>query len=77
MVRRHGGIENGLHRVLDIDFRGDESQARKDNAPENFTVLRHIAINLLKQESSLKLGLKAKRRAAAWDGDYLLKLLSF
>ncbi len=77
VVRRHWGIENGLHWVLDIDFREDESRVRKDNAPENFSVLRHIAINLLKQESTLKVGIKAKRMAAAWDRAYLLRLLSF
>ncbi len=76
VVRRHWGIENGLHWVLDIGFREDESRVRKDHAPENFAVLRHIAINLLKQESSLKVGIKAKRMAAAWDRDYLLKVLS-
>ncbi|MGE5138528.1 MAG: ISAs1 family transposase [Rudaea sp.] len=77
VVRRHWGIENGLHWVLDIDFREDESRVRKDNGPENFTVLRHIAVNVLKQESSLKVGIKAKRMAAAWDRDYLRKVLSF
>lgn len=77
VVRRHWGIENGLHWVLDIDFREDESRVRKDNAPENFAVLRHIAVNLLKQETSLKVGIKAKRMTAAWDRDYLLKVLSF
>jgi predicted transposase YbfD/YdcC len=76
VVRRHWGIENGLHWTLDIGFREDESRVRKDNAPENFAVLRHIAINLLKQETSLKVGIKAKRMAAAWDRDYLLKVLS-
>jgi predicted transposase YbfD/YdcC len=77
VVRRHWGIENGLHWVLDIAFREDESRVRKDHAPENFAVLRHIAINLLKQESSLKVGTKAKRMTAAWNRDYLLKVLSF
>lgn len=77
VVRRHWGIENELHWVLDIDFREDESRVRKDNGPENFAVLRHIAVNLLKQESSLKVGIKAKRMMASWDRDYLLKVLSF
>ena len=46
-VRGHWGIENGLHWVLDIAFREDESRVRKDYAPENLAILRHIALNLL------------------------------
>ena len=75
-VRAHWGIENALHWVLDIGFREDESRVRKDHAPENMAVLRHIALNLLKQEQTAKLGIKAKRLKAAWDHDYLLKVLS-
>jgi predicted transposase YbfD/YdcC len=75
-VRAHWGIENGLHWVLDIGFREDESRVRKDHAPENMAVLRHIALNLLKQEQTAKIGIKAKRLKAAWDQDYLLKVLS-
>jgi predicted transposase YbfD/YdcC len=75
-VRAHWGIENGLHWVLDIAFREDESRVRKDHAPENMAVLRHIALNLLKQEQTAKIGIKAKRLKAAWDQDYLLKILS-
>jgi hypothetical protein len=63
--------------VLDIAFREDESRVRKDHAPENLAVLRHIAINLLKHDTSLKVGTKAKRMRAGWDRDYLLKVLSF
>jgi len=75
-IRAHWGIENGLHWVLDIGFREDESRVRKDHAPENMAVLRHIALNLLKQEQTTKIGIKAKRLKAAWDQDYLLKVLS-
>lgn len=75
-IRAHWGIENGLHGVLDIGFREDESRVRKDHAPENMAVLRHIAVNLLKQEQTAKIGIKAKRLKAAWDQDYLLKVLS-
>jgi predicted transposase YbfD/YdcC len=75
-IRAHWGIENGLHWVLDIGFREDESRVRKDHAPENMAVLRHIALNLLKQEQTAKIGIKAKRLKAAWDQDYLLKVLS-
>jgi predicted transposase YbfD/YdcC len=75
-IRAHWGIENGLHWVLDIGFREDESRVRKDHAPENMAILRHIALNLLKQEQTAKIGIKAKRLKAAWDQDYLLKVLS-
>ena len=75
-VRDHWGIENGLHWVLDIAFREDESRVRKDHAPENFALLRHIALNLLKQDTTLKVGIKTKRFRAACDHDYLLQILS-
>lgn len=61
--------------VLGISFREDESRIRKDNAPENFAVLRHMALNLLKRETSLKKSIKAKRLKAGWDNDYLAKVL--
>lgn len=74
--RSHWGIENGLHWVLVIAFQEDHHRLRKDHGPENFAVLRHIAVNLLKQDKSVKAGIKAKRLKAGWDNDYLLKVLS-
>jgi predicted transposase YbfD/YdcC len=74
--RTHWSIENALHWVLDIAFREDESRVRKDHSPQNFAILRHIALNLLKQDTSIKQGIKAKRLAAGWDQDYLLQVLS-
>ena len=56
-------------------FREDESRARKDHSAENLNVIRHIALNLLKQEKSLKLGIKSKRLNCGWDELYLLKVL--
>ena len=56
-------------------FREDESRVRKDHAPHNLAILRHIALNLLRQERSLKVGVKAKRLRAGWDQKYLLKVI--
>lgn len=74
-TRSHWGVENSLHWVLDLAFREDESRIRKGNSPQNFAVLRHVALNLLKQEVTTKLGLKAKRLKAACSHAYLLKVL--
>jgi len=75
-TRQHWSIENGLHWVLDIAFNEDRSRVRKDHAPANLAVLRHMAVNLLKQETSAKGGIKAKRLQAGWNEDYLLKVLA-
>jgi predicted transposase YbfD/YdcC len=74
--RSHWGIENKLHWVLDVAFREDDCRVRLGNAPQNLAVLRHMALNLLKQEKTAKGGIKAKRLQAAWNDDYLFKVLS-
>jgi predicted transposase YbfD/YdcC len=76
IVRRHWAIENELHWVLDVALNEDHSRVRKDQAPENLAVLRHIALNLLKQEKTAKGGIHAKQLQAAWKEDYLLKVLA-
>ncbi len=75
-VRKHWSIENKLHWVLDVALNEDHSRVRKDQAPENLAVLRHIALNLLKQEKTAKGGIHAKQLQAGWKEDYLLKVLS-
>lgn len=75
VTRSHWSVENSLHWVLDIGFREDECRIRKDHAPENFNLMRHLALNLLKQDTSKKMGIKAKRKNAGWDNDFLLKIL--
>ena len=74
-VRYHWSIENNLHWVLDVAFGEDRSRVRKDYGPENLAVLRHIALNLAKQDKTTKIGIKGKRLKAGWDNDYLLHLL--
>lgn len=69
-VRKHWSIENQLHWVLDVSFREDESRIRRDNAPENFGVFRHVAINALRNEKTCKKGIKAKRFKATLQPDY-------
>lgn len=74
-IRDHWQIENGLHWVLDIAFREDDSRIRKDHSPQNMALIRHIALNLLKQEKSLKVGIAIKRQRARWDNKYLEKIV--
>jgi len=75
IIRGHWSVENQLHWVLDVSFAEDQSRQRKDHGAQNFSRLRRIALNLLRRETTKKRGIKGKRLNAAWDHDYLLKLL--
>jgi predicted transposase YbfD/YdcC len=75
VTRTHWSIENSMNWVLDVAFREDDSRVRIDYGPENLGILRRIALNLLKQETTLKVGVKAKRKAAGWDEAYLRRVL--
>jgi predicted transposase YbfD/YdcC len=75
-VRGHWGIENQLHWILDVGFREDESRSVLGYSAENLAVIRHIAVNLITQEKSAKVGTRAKRKKAGWDDQYLFKVLA-
>ena len=75
-VRQHWGVENALHGVLDVSFQEDACRIRKEKGAQIFTVLRHIALNLLRREPHHKRGIKARRKRAGWDRDYLVQVLT-
>jgi predicted transposase YbfD/YdcC len=74
-IRGHWSIENSLHWVLDVTFKEDNSRIKKDNAPANFAVLRHIAVNIMGQNQSRKLSVRKKRFLASLDEEYSRELL--
>ncbi len=74
-VRAHWSVENNLHWVLDIAFDEDRSRARKGYSAANLAIIRHIVLNLIKNEKTSKVGIKTKRAKAGWDNQYLLKVL--
>ena len=74
-VRQHWGIENGLHWVLDVAFNEDRMRQRDRNGAENLALLNRLAVSLLRGDTTVKAGVKCKRKTAGWNDDYLLRLL--
>ncbi len=76
-VRAHWGIENRLHWVLDVSFGEDGSTIRKDNAPQNLSLLKKIVLNLIRLDTTdkTKASLRLKRKGAAWDDDVRMNML--
>ncbi|MEO6567636.1 MAG: ISAs1 family transposase [Opitutaceae bacterium] len=75
-VRGHWAVENNLHWQLDVNFNEDDRRIRKGHGAENFSRLSRLALNLLKRDKKIKIGIKGKRLCAGWDHDYLLKLIT-
>jgi predicted transposase YbfD/YdcC len=75
-IRNHWQIENGLHWVLDVTFREDASRVRERNAARNLALLRRIALNLARADSTLKASLKGKRKYAGWDDSFMAALMA-
>ena len=74
-IRQHWGVENSLHYTLDVTFNEDQQRKRTKNAAQNFSIMQKIALNLLKKEKTKKISIKAKRLKAAWDPDFMMKVL--
>lgn len=74
-IRQHWGVENSLHYTLDVTFNEDQQRKRINNAAQNFSIMQKVALNLLKNENTKKISIKAKRLKAAWDNEFLLKVL--
>jgi predicted transposase YbfD/YdcC len=75
-VRGHWGIENQLHWCLDVTFAEDQSRVRKDHGPLNLSMLRRLALAILRQDTSVKDSLRGKRLRAGWEDKVLLTFLT-
>jgi predicted transposase YbfD/YdcC len=73
-IRGHWSVENNLHWQLDVSFREDERRNHKGHGAENFSRLCRMALNMLKNETTLKVGIANKRKTCGWDNDYVLKV---
>jgi predicted transposase YbfD/YdcC len=75
-IRRHWTIENGLHWGLDVTFREDDSRVRDRTAARNLAIIRKLAINLISRNRTARVSMRARRKQAAWNDDYMLSLLT-
>jgi predicted transposase YbfD/YdcC len=75
-IRGHWAIENGLHWVLDVGFNEDASRVRERTAARNLALLRKVALNLARADTTLKASLKGKRKSAAWDNAVMATLIA-
>ena len=75
-MRSHWAVENALHRVLDVTFREDDSRVRDRTAARNLALLRKIALNIVGRDKTTKASVRARRKKAAWNDAYMLKLLA-
>lgn len=75
IIRQHWRVENELHWTLDVGFGEDQCRVRTQNAAENLSRVRRVALSILKQDNTAKVGIQGRRLKAAWDKGYLLKLL--
>jgi predicted transposase YbfD/YdcC len=75
-IRRHWSIENGLHGVLDVTFREDDSRVRDRTAARNFALVRKIALNLVAGDRSTRTSLRGRRKKAAWNDNYMLQIIT-
>ena len=75
-IRSHWGVENRLHWCLDVQMNEDACRIRQGHAAENFSRLRRMALNQLKKDKTIKLGLRGKSKVCSWDHDVLLRILT-
>ena len=76
-IRAHWAIENKLHWTLDVSFHEDASRKRAENSAQNFSAMNKIALNVLKNDKTLKASVATKRLSAGWDENYLKTVLGF
>ena len=75
-IRSHWPVENKLHWQLDVSFNEDQNRLRSGYAAQNISLMNKVALNLLKNERSVKVGIKGKRLKAGWDNAYMMKVLT-
>jgi predicted transposase YbfD/YdcC len=75
-IRRHWSVENALHWVLDVTFREDDSRVRDRTAARNLALLRKIALNLVASDRGGRASRRGRRKMAAWNDDYMLRIIA-